>query len=1129
MISSYPRFFEDGKRRFVLSICGLCLLAFFTVSSYAQTSGSIVGTARDSSGEVVPGVPVVATNAATGISIKTVTNATGDYIFPSLLPGRYNLTFTPKSFRELKIENVIVNVASTIREDATLQIKTAVSRVEVRASSQLLHTETSDIATLVTSSQMTQLPLNGRDVYDLLKLTPGTESEGSSSRPTVAGGRAGLTRFRVDGIDVDANNTVQADVEPSVDAVQEFKMETTMAPASASGTSSVFVATKSGTNAFHGTLFDFLRNNVLDAHPYFEHQLTAPGFTFSKAQLRYNQFGGTIGGPIKKDHAFFFFSYEGLRRHDLNQVTGLYPTQDMLNGNFQGIDPSSGAKMKLFGPIYDPTTLAPFPNNIIPTDRFSPVSKALNAYIPAANCLQCLADGLGFDLIANAPTYDRWNHENFRIDEQIRSTDSIYFEGDLVVGNSVSNAAPVPVSEKINNSGDFLYDLHWTHIFSPNLLNQASFGYTRFTGGNIQNADANGQFTFLNTPFTKPDLFPTMSVTGYSAFGSPTAGEAIRGVEDGYDTVDNLTWIKGNHTFKTGFEFRRDHLSQYNWANGFFMFSNNLPPFFGFTMNAFSDYLLGIPSAGVTFQGTGKANTVERGVAYTYIEDNWQVNPRLTLNYGIRYEYPQQWHDSNTKLNRLGTLDLSPASMAMGGRFLLAGSPDYYIPGQGVTTGTGAPLIRSSLLDPNWQDFAPRFGFAYRPFKSASTVVRGGYGIFYSIPDAASVIFETGTPPFYYFDGVVNLPPQEPLGQPLHLNQFFPLGGPAGSGAVGSVPHNRAPRLYEWTFSVDHQIGKGLVLSTSYIGNAGHKLPLTQFINEPSLPDAQELALLEANPAYNSVLGQERAPFTAIPLNFQLDNNVAQSWYNAFNVQLIGRFGHGLTFTSFYTWSKALDMGSAEQTSVPTTNSDIFLNKSYADFDHTQRFVSSWVYDLPFGTGSFASRNHWLDAFSRGWEISGIATFESGPPYSITMGQDTSFRGGSLPVYPDMTAAPVTENIRQTGGIYLSEQNFTAPPFGQLGTLARNAFHGPGIINTDLGLMRNFVVKERLNVQFRAELFNAFNHAQFAYGGGGLLQSIAPPAAGQTLPQLEYYDPSLFGRAGARATRVIQFALRLSF
>jgi len=300
------------------------------------------------------------------------------------------------------------------------------------------------------------------------------------------------------------------------------------------------------------------------------------------------------------------------------------------------------------------------------------------------------------------------------------------------------------------------------------------------------------------------------------------------------------------------------------------------------------------------------------------------------------------------------------------------------------------------------------------------------------------------------------------------------------------------------------------------------KNPLTVLVNTPPLPNAAQLVQLDANPALNVPLATARAPFPNVALGYQYTKNIGASWYDALNLRAEGRVGSDLNFSAVYTWSKALDMASSEQ-QPPAVSSNVLLGKSYSDYDHPQRFVASWVYTLPrISVGS----GHAWDRLFGGWELSGISTFEAGPPYSITMGVDTAFVGGSTAILPNLVNAPVPLDIRKSNGIYITPKAFTAPPFGQYGTLARNAFHGPGVSNFDLGILKNLPLAESLKVQLRGELFNAFNHAQFAFAGSSLASAISAPLSGST-PYIQYVDPSQFGRAGARSARVAQLALKL--
>jgi hypothetical protein len=1119
----FARARSEQVRTSALLIALICLVV---ATAAAQNIGSVVGTVRDNTGAVISNAKVLATNDFTAIRYETVTNSQGDYSFPNLPQGRYTFEISFASFRTQRVGEIEVHVGSRIRQDASLSVATVDTRIDVVASTPLVNSETSEIGMVTYSEQIKSLPLNGRGLYNLIFLTAGTDSNdanGNQAKPSVAGARPGFARYRIDGIDVNGHNTVSAQLTPSMDAVQEFRFETQMAPASEASSSNIQVALRSGTNQFHGTAFDFLRNNVLDAHPFFERPISGPGYSYERAQLRQNQFGGTLGGPILKDRLFFFFSYEGQRKSTTDQATAMYPTAAMLTGDFSGINPATGAAMSKFGVIYDPKALAPFSNNQIPSSRIHAFAQKFNSLIPSANCMNCLSGGLGFDFVGKSPGYGNADAYIARVDYRISSKDTLSGSMDISDSRTSNYVYAVEVSRaQLRNRGS-LGTISETHIFGPTLINEFRGGYMRRPGSTGQQGDAQGAYTFLNTPFSLPSITPTVLAQGYTTLGSGRLSAFMRGVEEGYNALDNLTWTHGSHQIKGGIEFRRTHATLMNYYNGVFQYVNNLPPQYGYTTNGFADYLLGIPAAGLTAQGIGRVNMLQRSTYGLFLQDDWKVSPRLTLNLGLRWEHAQQWHGNNDSLGRLATLDTTPASFAVGGRFLLAGSPDYFITGKGITKGSGSPMIRASVIDPRWQDFMPRIGFAFRPFNNNRTAIRGGYGIFFTVPDSSAILNMAASPPYYFISTYINYL----TGKPLPIDQFFPppTAGQAGQQAVD--PRLRDPRYYQWTFSIQQQLSSRMMVAAEYIGNRGLKLPWALPINEPALPNATQLAQLMTTPSLDGTLANARRPWQGIPLAYTYTQSVANSWYHAMNVRAEGRFSSRLTFSGLYTFSKALDQSSYLNTGAPPTGNNLMLNKSYSDFDHPHRLIGDWVYLLPFGNTLWKSSNPIVKRLADGWVFTGIVSMQSGGPFSVVTGSDTSFRGGVLPVYPIMTGPPITADIRASNGVFLTPQNFTAPPFGQLGTLARNAFHGPGINNFDLGFLKNVPIRESVSLQLRAEMFNAFNHAQFTGGAGSLLRGIAAPASGTSVPVLQYTDPSLFGRVSAYAPRIIQMALKV--
>jgi hypothetical protein len=1103
-----------------------------SVSSFAQSTGSLVGTVHDSTGAVVQGADIVATNVLTGISSRTTTNTSGDYAFPSLATGIYTLNVVASGFKPLLVQQMQIHVASTVRQDAVLSPGAVSTSVEVISSTPLLDSETAEIGQLVEASQITQLPLNGRDVYQLLNLTagaqsrpgpniPGTFSAGfvSANRPALAGGRPGYTVFRMDGLNINTQGLPQAAMTPNVDAVQEFRSVTQTASAAEQGASSVYVDLKSGTNKFHGTAYDFLRNNVLDAQPYFQQKIAnAPGYAYQGTQLRYNQYGGTLGGPIWRNRTFFLGSVQVLANNGSTQYRGMFPTAAMLRGDFSGIYPLTG---KPFGPVIDPATGQQFPNNQVPIT--SPMAKALisAAFLPA-NCMACLP--LGFDFVGTEPSNQSEKQIIAHIDHHLSDKDQIsgFYTRDSGVN---TNASVIPSLRQNYDETVHTVGLRETHILTPHLLNAFSLGYVRYVAKQIPYQNANGAFTYFhNMPFNIPSLYPSASVFGSSS--SFTESYLFNDVEYSYDFNDNLNWERGNHNISAGFEaIRDDSFYTENW-NGIFLYADGLPALFGFTGYGFSDFLQGTPFAGVTYQGTGATPGVKRTFWSGYVQDNWKILPRLTVDLGFRYEVPERWRDvGSPKYNRMATLDTSSASQSVGGRFLLAGSSNFYVPGQGIVPGNGAPA-RDTLQKPSYTNIQPRVGFAYRPFSDNKTVIRSGFGIYYSLADENSVTFEMMTPPYQSQAVFINLFPNVPLGQPLKDTQFFPV-VTAGAGALGVNPNNVDSRSYQWTLSIERQIAKNFAVSGEYVGNESAHLPVPILANQPQLPNASQLAQLLANPALDTTLAQQRAPFTNVNYGYQYMTSLGTSSYNALYLTASGQLAKGLTLSGSYAWSKALDIASSEE-EVPAYTRNLGLSRSYASFDHPQRFVGSWVYDLPFGDTLLHTDSRTLNYILSGWESTGIATFEAGAPYSVSMGVDTQFTGSGT-TYPNLTGPLVHNSIRKTDGIYLTPQNFVAPPFGQLGATRRNQFHGPGVNNFDLGFMRNFKLHESLTLQLRGEMFNAFNHGQFQLASQTLASSINAPTGNQTAPTITYIPASQFGRVTASSSRIGQIAAKLIF
>ncbi len=1112
----------------------LVAIAIFTLSicSPAQSTGALVGTVRDATGAVVQGANVVATDVLTGISRPTLTNTSGDYAFPGLATGTYKITVTASGFKSLAVEQIQIHVASTIRQDAVLTPASVSTNVEVVNSTPLLDTETAEITQLVEADQISELPLNGRNIYGLLKLTAGAESRAnpdtnvgyngyvSANRPTIAGERAGYTVFRMDGLNMNTQGLPQAAMSPNVDAVQEFRSITQLGSAADSGTGSVYVDLKSGTNKFHGTAYDFLRNNVLDAQPYFQQKIVAaPGYKYEGEQLRYNQFGGTLSGPIWKNRTFFMGSAQLLRETQLSQVRDIFPTSAMLQGDFSGLDPYTNSN---FGPVYEPgSAYTQFPGNQVPI-----ASTMAQALIPLAfrpaNCMACLQAGLGFDFVGSEPRFGNDTQTIAKIEHHLSDKDQISGFYNRDYGTGTNSPAAIQYWRQDSFTNVNVVGLRETHTFTPNLLNTLNVGYVRFHQKQYPEYNGNGQFSnFQNMPYNVPQLSPGIILSpGPSWTIAPFI--IFNDTEWSYDYNDNLNWSHGHHNIAAGFEaIRDDSLYIENW-NALFVYADGLPPFLGFTGYAFSDFLQGVPLIGSTNQGTGASPGVKRTIYSSYFQDDWKIAPRLTVNLGLRYELPERWRDVNSpRYNRMGTLDTSAASMAVGGQFLMAGTSNVYIPGEGVVPGTGR-VVANGLQKAQLTNFQPRVGLAFRPFSDNKTVIRAGAGVYYALADEQSIVFEVQSPPWQSAFTDVNIPAMKD-------SQFFPQGSSSaqGAGSKGNNPNNVDGRSYQWSLSVERQLAKSFLFSAEYVGNEDAHLPTVVLVNQPALPNATQLAALEANPGSDATAAQARAPFTNITPSYQYLDSVGTSSYNALYLKASGQLTTGLTLSASYIWSKVLDVASSED-AITSYRPNLGLDRSLSIFDHPHRFVTSWVYKLPFGDTVLPTGNRVLKQIISGWESTGIATFESGFPYSVTTGIDSAFLGSGT-IYPNLTGPLVHSDIRKTNGIYLTAQNFSLPAWGQLGTTRRNQFIGPGVNNFDLGFMRNFQLWEGLKLQFRGEMFNAFNHGQFYMGSQSLAQSMSAPQSGQTTPTVTYTPASQFGRVSANPSRVAQIALKLTF
>jgi hypothetical protein len=1023
----------------------LFLWSLTLTAVFAQVdTGTIAGSIRDSQGAGVAAASITFVEVNTNATSKTQADGSGDYASPPLRPGEYKVTAEAQGFKTQTRSTVTVKVQDRLRLDFDMAVGAVTENVEVTADTQVIQAETSSLGQVITSTQITELPLNGRDYIQLATLSTGVvrtssgtngNSGGSSTgglNSFVANGTRGtLNNFLLDGIDNNSNDNGGVVLRTNVDAIQEFKLQTNSYSAEfgRSGGAVVNAITKSGTNRYHGNLFEFFRNSALDARDYFED----PSQT--KASFKQNQFGGTIGGPIIKDKLFWFGDYQGTRiRNPMNWVS-LVPTAAQRSGDFSG------------GPtIYDPNTHLPFAGNIIPEDRINPISQAFMNLYPDANS--------GSFFVISPIENDGINQGDFRLDYN-PSTRDLFFLRYSISGRKDVRPAPLP---GLANGGDSSTGIGWedtqgaslgyTHTFTPRTVNEARFGLNHV---HIRRGvPADGSTSLPPDELRVPGVPDDPRVNGLTLFapsggfrrvGDPRFAPTILSSQE-VQLTDTLTLVRGSHTIKLGGEIRwsQFNISQEAAPRGQFGFDGR------YTRNGtggspLADMLLGLASRANISTVIGMYN--RQHVPNVFIQDDWKVTPRLTLNLGVRYDYFAPAVEAN---NRQSNFDYATGTLIQAG---VNGASD-------------------SLVKADKANFAPRLGFAWTPTASANTVVRGAYGIFFSgqeIRTAAPLQLAYNLPFFY-----------EPtfLGSPtvpaLNVSDGFPTLNPSlavnpGVTSVDSRLHT--PYYQSWNIAVQHSLPAAISLEVAYAGSKGTHLQGVVDPNQVRVPSDADLQSSRPFPELGS--------FTAI-------TNIGSSNYNALQVKVEKHATHGLYFLSAFTYGKAINDLPEICCSAPFAQDSYNLaaERARADFDQKLRWVLSFDYELPFGGSRTHIENRVVNAVLGGWHMGGIYTLASGFPFSALSGgydpntgtqgllRANQLRDGNLP------------SDQRSPAHWFDLTAFTTPADFTYGNAARNGLIGPGQNVFDWSLRKEFRVTESQKVEFRTEFFNAFNHPNFA-------------------------------------------------
>ncbi len=1115
-------------------------LALAVIPVSAQNFGELTGTVSDATGAVVAGASVTAVNTGTSQAREATTNDTGNYSVPYLVPGNYDLKIEHPGFKTATRKAITLDVGSVLRIDVNLEVGEATQQVEVTGAAPLLTTESTALGTVIDNRRIVDLPLNGRDYLQLVTLSPNVTTEGgaggagglqggarSQTSLSIAGQRLEFNRYTLDGVENTDPNFNSYIIRPSVDAVQEFKVLTGVYSAEfGRGASQINATTKSGTNAYHGTAFEFLRNSALDARQWRQGET-------QKNPFRRNDYGFTLGGPIQvpkifngKDRLFFMSNWEELRDRLTTQAVGSVPTLAMRMGNF------SGQSRQLFDPqtrVYNAAGVAisasPFPGNVIPQSRFSPAALKLLAYYPPPTVP---GNSLSRNYVRNALSPTDTDQFNQRIDWN-ENTKSNWF-GRFSWGNDLQ----VPTTTFLTDSSHTETTVRQamvsnTRILSNSTVNEARVSWNQFNNdlvgyfANSQNVQATLGITGLFAPSPLAYGLPAITLGGgVSNFGGVTPWVTR---DDMFQFMDNLSLVRGRHSIKVGVEIRRDRYNQYGnqKATGEFLFDGQStfdPANRGATGFIFADYMLGLPSSNARVVAMADG-LLRRSSYYGYIQDDWKITPKLTLNAGLRYENSRPWHDKYR-----GIVNVAVSNPGVDANGLVANAPPPIItrPGSGdfyqglnfhfadgQLTQAGDQFLGRSLVKPDNNNFAPRLGLSYSP--TDRWTIRAGAGVFY--------VQDEGNP---VFDMARNLAGRDlfvpsieqrnaTLDDPWALErQRFTCTGYTGTclGApqlLANVPNLRTPYVDQWLFNVQRQLTENLVLEVGYLGNEGHKLDRFRLFNQP---------VVKIGPNDTRSVAQ-RTPWPAYGRIQEVDGS-DNSNYNALSAKLTQRFSKGLTYVVAYTWSKAIDSGSALRTNSgdtlwPSNSYNLAAERGLSQFDLPRRFVASLLYEFPFGRGKRWASEGLAGKILGGWQLGGIVTLADGTPANVAQVGDTAGLNtlGNQPDATGISPIPAQRSAQQYWNI--AAINVNSPDLSwRPGNMGRNTLFTPGTTNADLSLSRNMRIYENHALLFRVEAFNATNHPNW------------------NTPSSDARSPSTFGVVNTAMTmRQLQLGLKYTF
>jgi Carboxypeptidase regulatory-like domain/TonB dependent receptor len=1082
-------------QRLPAALLTACISLYWAANLLGQVNatGTFAGQVTDPSGSAISNAEVKVTDQGTGIVISKKTAQDGNYTVPLLKPGTYSIEVSATGFAAAIRKEITLQIQQVVQEDFSLLVGNVQEQVTVEGGAPLLNTESTEVGNVITEHSAQQLPLNGRNFSQLALLIPGTnpgpvggirtqgngnETQRAGAEVVASGSRGSFNTFMIDGLDDRDQSVGTVKVFPNLESIGEFKVQVGNYSAEfASGGAVVNVITRSGGNQFHGSAFEFLRNNAFDARQFFD---------AAKPKFQQNQFGGALGGPIKKNKTFFFGDYQGLRIHTASTSVVTQPTATMRNGNFSGV-----------ATIYDPATYNPvtntrqaFAGNIIPVGQMDPIARNLLAIFPQANLA-----GNRNNLRLNDLAVQVQDQYDIRVDHSFSDHDSMF--GRYTHGDADTTFPTTPVlingainplafaqgtatagSLRLNHAPSDQATIQEVHQFSASVVNQLALGYTRFAlsvapldnGYNIaQRLGLQGANTGENA-----GSMASLSISGYQGYSSANLPEIIP--QNTYQISDTVSYTRGAHALRFGGSVIQNRFGffQLGAPSGSLSFSgvysNN--PATSSGGSGFADFLLGLPAS-------SSKSAAPFGVPYEkyneyggFIQDTWRASKRLTVTLGLRYDVFTPLTES---YNRQSDFLLGAGTLA------LAAQNGY----------------SSSILSTRTHNFSPRIGLAYRV--GEKNVVRAAYGLFYfnevgsggssrlfiNNPFAAqyAVSCSATAPCLRTSDGIPNTPSANNL--PTMVYQPIP---------------NLTPSVQQWNFTLERQLTSSLVVRASYVGTRGTHLNLNVDENV-AVPGAGSVAARRPYPSVAAISSWEpRGP----------------SSYNGLQASAEKRFSGGFSFLAAYTYSRSLDEGAGGNSSTGESRiniqnpSNLSADYGLSNFNYGQRFTLSSVYQVPFGKNRkfLSNAGRWTDAVIGGWQISSIVTVQSGAPFSVSLATPTANTGTFT--RPNRVCNGNLPSSKQTINAFFDTSCFVAPALYTFGNAGRNILIGPGLGTWDVGADKEFALTERFGLQFRSEFFNILNRANFGLPNG----SIGSTAQGTIT--------SVITNA-----RQIQFALRL--